>query len=319
MSGAKPKTIRKIMGKKIEDWLKSIDDPDVRQVARENVIVTGGSIASLLLGEPVNDYDLYMKTRNATKILANHYVKQFDKLNPGKNIKPFVMLENLENAKGEVERRVVIKVQSSGVVGEGDDSNYQYYEAGDISGNKAEEYVEKMLHGDKNPDEDGVELPKYRPVFMSQNAISLKNNVQLIIRFYGSPEEIHNNYDFQHAMCYYDHFNDHLELPGQALECLLSKTLVYKGSLYPICSMFRTKKFIERGWKITAGEMLKMAWQINELDLGDTAVLREQLTGVDAAYFHELIKVMNREKEEGLVKEVDSTYIVSLIDRVFNG
>lgn len=315
----KTKTIRKILREKMEDWLKSIDDLDVRQCARENVIVTGGSIPSMLLGEPINDFDLYMRTRKSTEVLAKYYVDKFNKAHPDKVIKPYVELDSIENIKGVTEDRVVIKVQSSGAAGEGDDSNYQYYEATDnVQGDGANQFINTMLHGDKSPDEEGEEKPRYRPVFMSQNAITLKNKIQLVIRFYGEPDEIHNNYDFQHAMCSYDHYNDDLRMPAEALECLLSKTLIYKGSLYPICSLFRLRKFIERGWKVSAGEILKISWQISEIDLTNKQVLREQLVGCDAAYFHQLIKLMDKHKEEQKDLEIDSAYIVQLVDKIFN-
>nr|MCU0343906.1 T9SS type A sorting domain-containing protein [Ignavibacterium sp.] len=45
---------------------------------------------------------------------------------------------------------------------------------------------------------------KYRPVFISENAITLSDKVQLVIRFYGTPAEIHDNYDYAHCMCYFD-------------------------------------------------------------------------------------------------------------------
>ena len=321
MSGMQRKTIRKVLREKIEDLLKSVDDPKIKDLISENIIITGGSITSMLLGEKINDYDVYFRTFDSTMKIAEHYVNQFNKLN-NPSIEPYVTTGTFYNIKGEYENRVCIYVKSSGAAGEGDDSNYQYYEMTDnIHGDQADQYLNEMLagkHGDKNPDEDGEELPKYRPVFMSQNAITLKNKVQLIIRFYGEPKEIHNNYDFVHAMCSYDYHNDILDMPGEALESIMSKTLTYRGSLYPICSLFRVRKFIERGWKIKAGEILKMAWQISEIDLKDQGVLREQLVGCDAAYMYQLIRLMDAHKEENKDLEIDSAYVVSLIDKVFN-
>lgn len=323
MSGMKRKTIRKVLRNKIEDWLRSIENEEIRQIASRNVIVTGGSITSMLLGEPINDFDIYMRTKESTVSLAKFYSDWFVKLN-NPQIQPFVKITTLKNIKGEDENRVCIYVKSSGAAGEGDDYDYQYYEQTDnIHGDGAEQYINKIqkgLHGDKDPDDEGESLPRYRPVFMSQNAISLKNKVQLVIRFYGDPQQIHDNYDFCHAMCSYDYHNDRLDLPADAMESILSKTLYYKGSLYPICSVFRTRKFIERGWTISAGEMLKMCWQISEIDLTDQTVLREQLTGIDAAYFSELIRLMDKEKEENpeTLKDINSTYAIQLIDRIFN-
>ena len=62
------------------------------------------------------------------------------------------------------------------------------------------------------------------------------------------------------------------------------------GSKYPLCSIIRTRKFIQRGYTINAGQYLKMAMQLNELDLKDVSVLQDQLIGVDSAYFDMVIR-----------------------------
>ena len=38
------------------------------------------------------------------------------------------------------------------------------------------------------------------------------------MRFYGSPDEIHENYDYAHAMCYYDYAKNDLVLHPEALD-----------------------------------------------------------------------------------------------------
>src|SRR5699024_9904883 len=48
---------------------------------------------------------------------------------------------------------------------------------------------------------DEEESKGFEPVFLTTNAISLKGKIQLVIRFYGEPEQIHDNYDFIHATC----------------------------------------------------------------------------------------------------------------------
>ena len=55
--------------------------------------------------------------------------------------------------------------------------------------------------------------------------------------------------------------------------------LSLETALYPIASLLRIRKFIERGWRITAGQMLKIIWQLQDVNLSDPAVMREQLTG----------------------------------------
>jgi hypothetical protein len=99
------------------------------------------------------------------------------------------------------------------------------------------------------------------------------------------------------------------------LKALMSRTLIYKGSLYPIASLFRIRKFLNRGFRISAGQMLKIVWQVNELNLSDRDVLREQLLGVDMAYMHQLIAALQDVKAH---EKVDGTYLAEIIDTIFD-
>jgi len=309
--GRKRSGIKRELKSKITEWLESIDNEDVRKAAKKDVIVTGGAICSMLLGEPVNDFDLYFRTKKTTKMLAEYYVDKFNiknKLKVGDNVSPYtpvVREETLENIKGESEDRVTIFLKSAGVASE-NQKEYNYFET--LPPEEAKKFAESLEYKEEGETED------YRVVFMSQNAITLSNKIQLVIRFYGEPEKIHDNYDFIHATCYWDHHKEHLELPAEALEAMMSRSLVYKGSLYPVASIFRTKKFLERGWRITAAQQLKMMWQISEIDLSDYETLREQLTGVDMAYMYELIKALSEVDED----KINSAYVCAIIDRIFN-
>src|SRR5690606_21747234 len=119
---------------------------------------------------------------------------------------------------------------------------------------------------------------KYYPKFFSPNAISLSDDIQIVIRFYGTAEEIHKTFDFVHATNYFTH-KEGLVTNNEAIESLLTKQLKYQGSLYPLTTIIRIKKFLKRGWNINAGEMLKAMFQISELDLKNPDVLEEQLIG----------------------------------------
>ena len=52
------KTISKVIRKKINEWTSSIKDEKVRKMVRNNTIVTGGAIASMLQGEKEPDYTI---------------------------------------------------------------------------------------------------------------------------------------------------------------------------------------------------------------------------------------------------------------------
>ena len=310
--GRKKNGIRIELKKKIEDWIKSIDDEELRQVVAKNTIVTGGAIASMLLGEKIHDYDIYLKTKEATKALAQYYVKKFIELNGKKfedmtiSYKPEVREETIKNIKGIEEERIVIFMKSAGVASETQDE-YRYYELGGMD--DATEFAANLAEEIKDDSK-----PKYRPIFLSQNAITLSDKMQIVIRFYGNPDEIHENYDFQHAKCWYDYDKNHLHLDPEALECLLSRTLIYRGSLYPIASIFRMKKFLERGWRISAGQQLKIMWQISEMNLKDHDVIREAITGVDAAYLYQLVDALSKTDPE----KIDSAYVSTIIDKIFD-
>lgn len=323
--GMKRKTIKRILKAKLNSWLESIKDEEVRKIAAENVFVTGGSIVSLLTNQPVNDYDLYFKSKEAVTAIGKYYCGEFSRLNPDCQNIPIVKEITATNLNGEEENRVVIWVQSAGAVVEDSTSLYQYFEVTDnADGDQAEGHIDEMRQALKGTDitvkeEDGRGRDKYRPIFLSTNAITLSDKVQLIIRFFGQPEDIYKNYDFIHVRNSYDFASDTLNLSPQALEAILSKTLYYTGSLYPIASIFRSKKFIERGWKVSAGQLLKIMFQIRKIDFNDPFVLREQLTGCDMAYFHQLITHINTDRETvGDAFTIDDTYLSKLIDLIFN-
>jgi hypothetical protein len=149
-------------------------------------------------------------------------------------------------------------------------------------------------------------------VYFSANAISLHNNIQIVTRFTGDNVEIHKNFDFIHATNYFT-YKDGLVTNVKALESIMSKTLYYQGSLYPLTSVIRTKKFLKRHWNISAGEYLKMLFQVSELDLKDPLVLEEQLIGIDVAYFTKLIEILRGVDPA----KINAEYIASLIDKVF--
>src|SRR4030042_1466551 len=219
------KTIKKNIQKKMNEWLLTITDEELRRKVKNNLLVSGGSIVSLLLKETVNDYDVYIKDMDILIELATYYI----------------------------------------------------------------------------------------PTFFSPNAISLSNNVQIITRFHGNNEEIHKTFDFIHATNYFT-FKDGLVTNKEALESIICKQLKYQGSLYPLTSIIRMKKFIKRGWNINAGEILKIMFQISELDLKNPNILEEQLIGVDVAYFAQLIEILRTVSPE----KITSSYLNEIIDRVFN-
>lgn len=312
----KAKTIKQVLRKKINLWLESIEDENIRKLAAKNTIVTGGCIASMLLKEDVNDFDLYFRTQATTKAIAEYYVSKFA---PKKKAGRETTIE-----VSEVGERVKIVIKSAGIASEGvTDKPYEYFESqpeGEASGYVSEvmadageiqDTYEQTKEAALEAEDDGK--PKFRPVFLSTNAITLSHKVQIVLRFHGEADKIHENYDFTHCTNYWTSWDDELVLRPEALECLLAKELRYQGSKYPVCSVFRLRKFIRRNWTVNAGQILKMCMQISALDLTKIEVLEDQLTGVDSAYFAEVLgKLKARDKTS-----VDSAYLIEIIERMF--
>lgn len=287
----KAKTIKAILRKNHNKFVASIKDEEVRKLVEKNSIVTGGSIVSMLLNEDVNDYDYYFTNKETVLAVANYYVDEFNRTH------------DHSASVTEEEGRVKIFVSSAGVAGEPEGHEVDVDESAELF--KDDEAVIEQ------------EVEAFKPVFLSTNAISLTGKVQLIMRFYGDADEIHTNYDFVHATCYWRSENSHLSLPREALEAIITKELVYSGSKYPLASIIRTRKFINRGWQINAGQYLKMALQLNQMDLLNVDVLEEQLTGVDAAYFHQVIELARKKQEDDPNFKLDNTYLFEVINRIF--
>ncbi len=312
--GLKSKTIKSVLRNKINGWLAAIDDEALRDVCRKEAIVTGGSIASMLLGEDVNDFDVYFRTKDTVRRVADYYVRKFNDGRKARGGIPVeIRVEELKDLAGADRVRIVVK--SAGVEGEEQKSDYQYFENGNDhdAGSYVSEAFDPLDSVKELAEAVTEDRPIFSPVFLSSNAISLSGKIQLILRFYGDPDAIHANYDFAHCMNYWESGTSALTLRTEALEALLSRVLVYHGSRYPLCSVIRTRKFIERGWRINAGQYLKMAMQIAELDLTKFDVLEEQLTGVDVAYFAEVLEKIKAKDPT----KVDAAYLVEIIDRMF--
>ena len=286
------KHIRNKLKRVIDEWLKSFGGDPIAKVIEENVLITGGALVSLLCGEEPNDYDVYFKTHDACLAVAQYYAEKWNS-------------EHSKSSRVHVtddEGRVRAFIRSEGVVSENDDF--------------VEDESEPLIGMTESSKEDeGKE--KYRIRHITSNAISLSDKIQVVLRFYGSVEEIHKYYDFVHCTCSYDYAKNEVELPARALEAIINKELYYVGSKYPLCSIIRSRKFINRGWTINAGQYVKMCLQLNSLDLHDIDTLEDQLTGVDSGYFEMCISAIRKEQEGNASFVPDDTYLFELINKIF--
>lgn len=310
----KRKTINAVICKKMDEWFQSIDKEDIRKIAEENTIVTGGCIASMLLREGVNDFDVYFKTHEAANAVAAYYVDRFNGL---EHITHHIEGVNHEDKDGNPACKIMIK--SAGVAKFGKASDYKYFEGVQDVQQQGEETAEYIANVTDHSDleEKRKALPPFSPIFASTAAIMLTGKVQLCFKFFGTPEEIHETYDFVHATNYWTSWDRKVVLNEDALESLLTKELHFMNSKYPLSAIIRTRKFIQRGWTINAGQYLKMAMSLNELDLTNPDVLEDQLTGVDVAYFNQIIQILRDKQSKDSDFKLTSSYLATLIDKIF--
>lgn len=285
------KTITAVLAKKHKEFVDSFPE-NLRQIVNEGTIITGGSIASMLMKEPVNDFDYYFKTKEAAKAVVDYFLTAYNNTTK----KP-----ELRTAFSDEDGIIGVKIVGL------KDSGYD--EVPD------DEYADEEPAGEKT--EQPEKPSEYKIKFVSDNAITLSNKIQLIFRFCGTPEEIHANFDFVHCTCSYDTFTKELKLPPKALESILARELTFMNSKFPLCAVIRTRKFIKRGWQINAAQYVKMALILNEMDLKNISVLRQQLTGVDSAYFnHVLNAIENRHKEEPSY-QLENAFLFEILDKIF--
>jgi len=306
-----------------DEFINSIEDESVKDLVSKGVVITGGSLVSLLQNERPHDYDLYFKDFNTCYKVASYFVNKFNEAHPNTKIAeikiqtgedgftPDKKWINFDTALKQIadnkEPRIKVFISSSGVAGEYETDNDE----------ELEDAMETNIEPNTDVEKELEEKPKYQPKFLTSNAISLSGKIQLIIRFYGEPDKLHENYDFIHCTNYWTSWDRKVILKQEALEAIMNKELLYVGSKYPLCSVIRTRKFIKRGWTINAGQYLKMAMQLNDLNLKDVNVLEDQLVGVDSGYFSMLINALQKKKEEDPGFEINNSYVASIVDKIF--
>jgi hypothetical protein len=326
----KRKTINAVITKKFNEWLESIGDEDVRKLVTKNTVITGGCIASMINNEKVKDYDVYFTNRETVVAVAKYYIGKFSETDEQHRIIKLYTSEDFANPDSELNREVALNQAMAEDTEQGRDVDLlDFFEMNRFCKEKGRVFIfirsvgiaaEKPidLEDCENPLDEDIEdtedktKPKYRPVFFSSNAISLSDKVQIVTRFYGSPEQIHSNFDYVHATNYWTSDEGKLVLSIEAYEACHNKELIYVGSKYPVCSLFRMRKFLSRGFTITAGEILKIAMNINEFDLTDVRVLRDQLIGVDSAYFNNLIGAIKGKES------IDRMYLTAILNKMYN-
>lgn len=151
------------------------------------------------------------------------------------------------------------------------------------------------------------EMPKnsFKPVFISPQAITLTDKIQLVTKFYGTPIDVIREFDWAHIKSYFIY--PKLYINDITYKLINEKELIYTGSKYPLSSFMRTRKYIKKGWTISAIESLKIALDMARYDLTNMEVLSDQMMGIDPTYMMSILKDL-KEKQysiDELLNEIE--------------
>lgn len=93
---------------------------------------------------------------------------------------------------------------------------------------------------------------------LTDNAINLNGKIQLITKWAGSHKDVVEQFDFEHLKGVYNILENKLYVPSGVYPLLLNKELVYTGSMFPVSSILRLRKFLKRGWTISTKDLIRM-------------------------------------------------------------
>lgn len=135
--------------------------------------------------------------------------------------------------------------------------------------------------------------------YKSDNALTYKRqssrsrkvwSVQLITRFHGTPQDILDTFDFTVTQGIYSFVSNTFTFGDRFFQDLASKRLTYLGmSRFPICAMYRTKKYQERGYSVPGSTIMHIALSIVRLEIKTYKDLKQQLMGIDTMYLQGLL------------------------------
>lgn len=229
--------------------------------------ITGGAIASLKqnTNQPadivINDFDIYLKNKTTLIKIVKYFLNKYHRFG-GRRIKCITKI-------ALIYRDVVGNEYSEDQYIA--DNNQSIF----LSLSIPDEYKQMQQHHEQRKwliNKDSIS-------YLTHHSISI-GKIQVILRFTGEPHDVHRYFDFEHTKGVFDFHSGKLSIPPTVEIAMLEKELIYTGSLYPIKSVLRVKKFLQRGYTIKSVYILKMIFQLYRMNLTNKKVLEDQLMGV---------------------------------------
>jgi hypothetical protein len=180
------KIVENILHNKIKHWADHVEksNKEIADLIRKHAVVMGRAITNLMTNDDVNDYDVYFNDMDAAHKVISFYCRMM----PTEYTWDLIKTETPTGYK--------VKIVS---VGNYVENGSEFEDETTSSLNEVEKELLRStnevnrvkLKADKSNKEDF-----YRPVCITQNAITLFSKIQIVTRFVGTPDYIVNFYDY---------------------------------------------------------------------------------------------------------------------------
>jgi hypothetical protein len=124
------------------------------------------------------------------------------------------------------------------------------------------------------------------------------HRVQLVKVLTRTPAEVISSFDFTVCQAAFD-LDDGFIFGEDFFRHLAQRRLVFNiNAQYPICSLYRARKFIKRGFSLSGIEAIKLGLCIHSLEINTYADLRKQLMGIDTLFLKDLTDSLKGQDEK---------------------
>lgn len=162
---------------------------------------------------------------------------------------------------------------------------------------------------------------EYKIISTTDNAITYRKDNYPIIQIitakelmFNKPIDLIKSFDFTINMAALDLISNELVLEENFIEDNIKRKLIFnEDTKYPITSLARAIKYIDRGYNLSGYEQVKISLAINSLVIKDYKDLKKQLQGIDTSIFAPITdKLIKTEKEYSYqefkqeMKEIDN-------------
>jgi hypothetical protein len=142
-------------------------------------------------------------------------------------------------------------------------------------------------------------VPEEERKFVTESAVSFTDDgrrIQLIRARVGEPEQVISHFDF--TICQGAFTGKEFFFGPDFFHHLAQRRLVFNvNSEFPLCSLYRARKFILRGYRFSGIDAIKLGLRIHALDLTTYAQLKRQLMGIDTMFLADLTAQLDSKAE----------------------